>query len=198
MPACSSALRVPASCASSSGKTRGRSPVRWRCSWTTTATGCRSERWVMPPCTARVARFMRRCCAMVIPSTSWLRYSLRHAYPRDIPSSLRRACSNDAWRTMPSVIKSCNARGTSTSLPSVELTADLLRTFLEKPASSDLVSIYVHWYRRPPKCDGVRNGNVERPTTCDRSSSSSYATAPYLEHGRTRRSGSTWRPGGRW
>ncbi len=36
-------------------------------------------------------------------------------------------------------------------VPHPELTVDLRRSFLEKPASADLVNICLHWYRKPPK-----------------------------------------------
>ncbi|MFC5522554.1 DUF2026 family protein [Polaromonas jejuensis] len=36
-------------------------------------------------------------------------------------------------------------------VPNPELTVDLRRSFLQKPASADLVNICLHWYRKPPK-----------------------------------------------
>ncbi|MDP3326265.1 DUF2026 family protein [Hydrogenophaga sp.] len=36
-------------------------------------------------------------------------------------------------------------------VPNPELTFDLRRSFLQKPASADLVNICLQWYKRPPK-----------------------------------------------
>lgn len=67
------------------------------------------------------------------------------------PFTAPRRMFQKRWSDMAPSHEHLDHEGDFHLVPNPELTVDLRRSFLQKPASADLVNICLHWYKRPPK-----------------------------------------------